>query len=74
LQNFSLRLGARRRVDAAKELAACPGVADVLDRQARALGQAQYAAVREDSGVLAATFRQVAALQEELVRALAQAL
>ena len=73
LQNFSLRLGARRRVDAATELAAWPAVSAVLDRQARALGQAQYAAVREDGGALAGTFRQVAALQEELVRALAEA-
>ncbi len=44
LQNFSLRLGSRRRVDAAAELAAWPEVADVLDRQARTLGAAQYAA------------------------------
>ena len=73
LQNFSLRLGARRRVDAAWELAAWPSVAGILDRQARALGHAQYAAVREQGGVLAATFRQVAALHEELVDALAQA-
>ena len=73
LQNFSLRLGARRRVDAARELAAWPSVAVVLERQARALGQAQYAAVREHGGVLAATFREVAALHEDLVDALAHA-
>ena len=73
LQNFSLRLGARRRVDAARELAAWPEIADVLDRQARALGQAQYAAVRGDSAVLAATFRQAADLHEDLVHALAHA-
>ena len=73
LQNFSLRLGTRRRVDAARELAAWPEVAGVLDRQARALGRAQYAAVRGDNGVLSATFRQVADLHEDLVHALAHA-
>ncbi len=73
LQNFSLRLGARRRVDAAMELAAWPEVVGVLDRQARALGQAQLAAVRGDSAVLAATFRHVADLHDDLVHALARA-
>ena len=71
LQNFSLRLGARRRVDAARELAAWPEIAGILDHQARALGRAQYAAVREDGAVLAATFRQVADLHQDLVHALA---
>ena len=56
LQNFSLRLGARRRADAATELAAWPEVADILDAQARALGRAQYAAVREDGTQLAERF------------------
>ena len=74
LRSFSLRLGARRRVDAAGELHAWPEIASVLDRQARALGQAQYAAVREDGAVLASTFRQVADLHEDLVQALARAL
>lgn len=73
LQNFSLRLGARRRLDAARELAAWPEISGVLDRQARALGQAQYAAVRGDGAALAATFRHVADLHEYLVRALARA-
>lgn len=73
LQDFSLRLGARRRADAARELSAWPEIAGVLDRQARALGQAQYAAVREDGPVLAATFRKVAALHEDLLHALARA-
>lgn len=70
LQNFSLRLGARRRIDAAAELAAWPEVAGVLDAQARALGRAQYAAVREDSTQLEAAFRQAADLHDELVHAL----
>ena len=73
LQNFSLRLGARRRVDAATELAAWPEVAGVLDRQARALGQAQFAALRGHSSDLAAAFRQVADLQDDLVDALSRA-
>lgn len=73
LQSFSLRLGARRRVDAAGELHAWPEIASVLVRQARALGKAQYAAVREDRAVLASTFRQIADLHEELVQALARA-
>ena len=71
LQNFSLRLGTRRRVDAARELAAWPKVAGVLDHQARALGRAQYAAVRGDNGALSAAFRKVADLHEDLVDALA---
>ncbi|MGZ4616515.1 MAG: hypothetical protein ACXV4A_13250, partial [Actinomycetes bacterium] len=57
LQHLSLRLGARRRADAALELAAWPEIASVLNRQARALGQAQFAAVRGDCAVLAGTFR-----------------
>lgn len=73
LQSVSLRLGARRRVDAAGELYAWPEIASVLDHQARALGHAQYAAVREDGPVLASTFRQVADLHEDLVQALARA-
>ncbi len=73
LQNFSLRLGARRRVDAATELAAWPEVAGVLDAQARALGRAQYAAVREAGTELAAAFRLVADLHDELVHALCEA-
>ena len=73
LQNFSLRLGARRRVDAGIELAGWPEIAGVLDRQARALGQAQLAAVRGDNAGLAATFRRVADLQEDLVHALTRA-
>lgn len=73
LQNFSLRLGARRRVDAATELAAWPEVAVVLDRQARALGRAQLAAVREDGAALTTTFRHVADLHDDLVRALTRA-
>jgi hypothetical protein len=73
LRNFALRLGARRRVDAATELAAWPDVASVLDRQARALGQAQLAAVRGESGALAQTFRRVADLHDDLVGALALA-
>ena len=72
LQNFSLRLGARRRLDAARELATWPEIADVLDRQALALGKAQYAAVRGDGASLAATFRQVADLHDHLERALAR--
>ncbi|WP_207082714.1 hypothetical protein [Nocardioides sp. S5] len=73
LQDFSLRLGARRRADAATELAAWPEVADVLDAQARALGRAQYAAVREDGTQLADAFRQAADLHDELVNALSRA-
>ncbi len=73
LQNFSLRLGARRRVDAATELTAWPEIADGLDRQARALGQAQFAAVRGDSSGLAASFRQIADLQDDLVHGLGRA-
>ncbi|HEX5769681.1 MAG TPA: hypothetical protein VFY11_01865, partial [Nocardioidaceae bacterium] len=73
LQNFSLRLGARRRVDAAMELAAWPEVAVVLDRQARALGRAQLAAVREDGAALTTTFRHVADLHDDLLRALTRA-
>ena len=60
-------------MDAATELAAWPEIADFLDRQARALGQAQLAAVRGDSAVLAATFRRVADLHEDLLSALARA-
>jgi len=44
-----------------------------LDRQARTLGQAQFAAVRGDGAVLAGTFRQVADLHDELVHTLTQA-
>lgn len=73
LQNFSLRLGARRRVDAAVELAAWPEVAGTLDLQARALGKAQLAAVRGDDAVLAATFRRVADLHDDLVDVLTRA-
>ena len=72
LQNFSLRLGARRRVDAAMELRAWPQIAGVLDHQARTLGHAQLAAVRGDSSVLAATFRTIADLHDDLVQALAR--
>jgi hypothetical protein len=71
LQQFSLRLGARRRVDAALELAGWPRIADILDRQARALGRAQLSAVCADGPALATTFRRLADLQEDLVQALA---
>lgn len=73
LQTFSLRLGARRRVDAATELAAWPAVASCLDEQARTLGRAQLAAVHEDGAALATTFRHVADLHEQLVDALSRA-
>jgi hypothetical protein len=72
LQHFSLRLGARRRVDAALELADWPRLAGILDRQARALGRAQLAAVGGAGTTLATTFRRMADLQEELAHALAE--
>ncbi len=74
LQNFSLRLGARRRIDAATEMAAWPEVAACLDAQARTLGHAQLAAVHADGEALAATFHHVADLHEQLVDALDRAL
>lgn len=73
LQNFSLRLGARRRADAAAVLGDWPRVADVLDRQARTLGRAQLAAVRDDARQLAHAFREIAALHDEMVDALTAA-
>jgi hypothetical protein len=73
LHQFSLRLGARRRVDAALELASWSRIAELLDRQARALGQAQLSAVCADGPALARTFRRLAGLQEDLVQALAAA-
>lgn len=74
LQNFALRLGARRRLDAATELAGWREVAGALDAQARALGAAQYAAVREDGTQLAAAFRLVADLHDDLLDALSRAI
>ena len=74
LQSFSLRLGARRRVDAATALAGWPAVAAVLDRQARTLGRAQLAAVRDDGAELARAFRRAADQHEEMVDCLAGAL
>jgi len=44
-----------------------------LDRHARALGQAQFAAVRGDGAALAGTFRHVADLHDELVHTLTRA-
>lgn len=73
LQHFSLRLGARRRVNAATELAGWPEVAAALDGQARALGRAQLAAVRDDGAALASAFRRVADLHDDLVAALSAA-
>lgn len=67
LQNFSLRLGARRRADAAAALAAWPEVAAVLDKQARVLGGAQFAAVRADGRSLAEALREAGRLHAELI-------
>lgn len=72
LATFSLRLGARRRADAALALAAWPDVAGVLDRQARVLGGAQLPAVRSDGGALADAFETMADLHAALVTALAR--
>ena len=70
LSQFSLRLGARRRLDAAGVLARWPVVAEVLDRQARTLGRAQLAAVTSNGAALARTFREAADQHEEMVSAL----
>lgn len=74
LAAFSLRLGARRRVDAAAQLAAWPEVAGVLDAQAWVLGRAQLPAVRGDGSALAAAFETMADLHADLIDALARSL
>lgn len=68
LTNFALRLGTRRRVDAARTLTMVdePVAADLLHQQAKVLGSAQYYAVVGDDEALAACFRQVARLHEDL--------
>ena len=67
LQDFSLRLGARRRADAADLLLRYPAVSEALETQARVLGGAQLAAVRGDGVQLASALRQVAELHEDLL-------
>ncbi len=67
LRDFSLRLGARRRADAADLLARYPAVSEALEAQARVLGGAQLAVVRGDGAQLASALRRVAELHEDLV-------
>lgn len=73
LATFALRLGARRRVDAARAFAASDGLADLaelLDRQADVLGGGQYDAVRRDGRALAARFEEAADLHDGILEAL----
>lgn len=72
LADFSLRLAARRRVDAAVALRPLDAtLAGHLDRQARLLGRAQYAAVQREPAHLAGLFEQVADVHDELAGHLA---
>lgn len=72
LSGFSLRLGARRRADAAQNLQAAGEVelALRLQDQARVLGALQYPAVTGDGQALGAGFRQLADLSEQVATSL----
>ncbi|MEU8900367.1 hypothetical protein [Nocardia sp. NPDC048505] len=70
LTEFSLRLAARRRIDAAQALREYPRLAELLDRQARLLGRAQYVALRSRGGDLAALLNETADLHEAITREL----
>jgi len=73
LMHFSLRLGARRRTDAAVVLSRYPDVAETLRSQARLLGAAQYHSTTGDSPELARSFEDLAKLHEDLVTKLERA-
>lgn len=68
LMNFAVRLGARRRVDAAVTLVEVDEVeaADLLQEQARELGAAQFHVVTGDDRALSKCFTRLAQLHTEL--------
>lgn len=68
LADFALRLGARRRADAATSLATVeePAAAHLLQEQAKVIGSAQYSAVVSDDEALAGCFRRLGRLHDEL--------
>ncbi|WP_459545676.1 hypothetical protein [Nocardia sp. X0981] len=69
LGDFSLRVGARRRLDAAQELSD-PTISGLLDEQARALGKAQFAVVAGERRLLGDLLERTADLHDELAEAL----
>ncbi len=73
LTQFSLRLGARRRTDAAVVLSRYPDVASTLRSQARLLGAAQYQATTDDAHGLVCTFEELAELHQALITRLERA-
>jgi hypothetical protein len=66
---FALPLAVRRKLDAAAFLREGdkPGAGDLIEHQARLLGQAQYAGVQRQWSTIATLLEQVAALEERLV-------
>ncbi len=66
---FALPLAVRRKVDAAAFLREGDrsAAADVIDRQARLLGQAQYPGVQQQWSTVASLLEQVADLEEHLL-------
>lgn len=73
LIQFSIRVGARRKADAAHTLAQYghQQAAAILQTQARILGGLQYPAMTSDTRALAAGLRQLGELHDELLTQLA---
>lgn len=70
LRNFFLRLGARRRSDAADALHNVPELSALLREQGRLIGGGQLDAIDSDWTALAARFTEVAELHTQIVVAL----
>lgn len=68
LIHFGIRVGARRKADAALTLSSIGevGAADVLQKQARTLGALQYPAMSRDTPTLVDGLRKLADLHEQL--------
>jgi len=69
LLSFALPLAVRRKLDAAAFLSEgnWPAAAELIDQQARLLGQAQYPGVQHQWAAVAILLEQVAALEERLL-------
>lgn len=74
LISFSIRLGSRRRSDAAVALNSIGehDIANILQEQAKAIGAAQFLLIADQRAKLAQAFRESADLHEQLVAKLSQ--
>lgn len=72
LVHFSIRLGARRKADAAQMLSLIgqQQAADVLQQQAMTLGALQFSALQREEKTLAQGFRTLGQLHEQLIQAI----